>query len=86
MAGAWRQKHHQKNWTKSLDISFLYQLQTIAEQMRKRAAESDDKELLEWAGHIRLIVARANGEEVNISLSQHQMPEDAEVKIPDPRG
>jgi hypothetical protein len=58
----------------------------FAEQMRKRAAESDDKELLEWAGHIRLIVARANGEEVNISLSQHQMPEDAEVKIPDPRG
>ena len=85
MASTWRQKQQQKQWTKPLDISYLYQLQTIAEQLKKRAENGNDKELLELAGQIRFIVARVNGEELHVPLSQHQMPEDEQAKIPDPR-
>lgn len=73
MTSTWREKHYRKHWTKPVDIAFLYQLQTIAEQMKKRAEQAEDKELEEWANRIRLIVARANGEELNIPLSEHRI-------------
>ena len=71
--GQWRERYERENWTKRIDISFLYQLDTLAAQMKKRAEENDDKELLEWAQSVRLIVARANGEELNIPLTKHQI-------------
>lgn len=73
MAETWRQRHQRQHWTKRIDISFLYQLDTLAAQMKKRAEEQDDKELLEWAQSVRLIVARANGEELNIPLTKHRI-------------
>ncbi len=73
MASTWREQHYRKHWTKPVDVSFLYQLQTIAAEMKKRAVRDDDKKLEEWAAHIRLIVARANGEELNISLAEHRI-------------
>ena len=85
MTSTWRQKQQQKQWTKPLDISYIFQLQTIAERLKKHATEKDDKKLLELAGQIRFIVARVNGEELNVPLSQHWMPEDTQAKIPDPR-
>ena len=73
MANTWRERHYRKHWTRPVDIAFLYQLQAIAEQMKKRAEENGDKELEEWAARIRLIVARANGEELNIPLAEHRI-------------
>lgn len=73
MASTWRERHYRKHWTKPVDISFLYQLETIAAQMKKRAEKNEDKELAEWASRIRLIVARANGEELNIPLAEHHI-------------
>lgn len=73
MAETWRQRHQRQHWTKRIDISYLYQLEMISGQMKKRAEEQGDKELLEWAQSVRLIVARANGEELNISLTKHQI-------------
>jgi hypothetical protein len=73
MAETWRERHHREHWTKRIDISLLFQLQTIAERMKKRAEEGADKELLEWAGQIRLILARTNGEINNIELSKFDM-------------
>jgi hypothetical protein len=71
MANYWKERHRIKEWTKRIDISFLYQLGTIAAQMMKRAEEDEDKRLFDWAAQIRLIVARANGEELNIPLAEH---------------
>lgn len=71
----WRDQHYIKEWTKQVDISYLYQLQAISEEMKKRAKKDADHRLEEWANQIRLIVARANGEEVNIKLAEHEMPE-----------
>lgn len=85
MTSHWREQHHKKHWTKSLDISFLYQLETIAAQMMRCAEKTTDKELSAWAGAIRFIVARVNGELANEDLSTHEMPEDTKAKIPDPR-
>jgi hypothetical protein len=73
MTAYWRERHYREHWTKPLDITFLYQLGTIAAQMLKRAEKDGDKELFDWAAQIRLIVARANGEELNIPLAEHQI-------------
>lgn len=73
MAETWRQRHQRQHWTKRIDISFLYQLEAISAQMKERAEKQDDKELLEWAQSVRLIVARANGEELNIPLAKHRI-------------
>lgn len=83
-SGYFREKYYKENWTKQVDISFLFQLQMISEEMDKRAKSYNDCRLEEWANQIRLIVARANGEEVNIKLADHAMPEtlptEAEIK------
>ncbi len=71
----WREKYYKENWTKQVDISLLFQLQIISEDMKKRVKRRPDYQLEEWANQIRLIVARANGEEVNIKLIEHEMPE-----------
>lgn len=71
----YRELYYKKEWTKQVDISFLYQLQVISEEMKKRAKKDEDRRLEEWANQIRLIVARANGEEVNVKLAEYQMPE-----------
>ena len=73
MASTWRERHYRKHWTKPVDVSFFYQLQTIAAQMKTRADRDDDKELEQWAAQIHLIVARANGEELNIKLAEHRI-------------
>ena len=73
MTSTWRERHYRKHWTKPVDVSFLYQLQTIAAQMKTRADRDNDKELEEWASRIRLIAARANGEELNIPLAEHRI-------------
>ena len=57
--------------------------------MDKRAKNYNDRRLEEWANQIRLIVARANGEEVNIKLVEHEMPEmslteDEMITLPPP--
>lgn len=75
--GQWRARHEREHWTKRIDISLLYQLDMISAEMKKRAEEAEDKELQQWASSIRLIVARANGEELNIPLTKHQ------IKSPD---
>lgn len=71
--GQWRERYERENWTTRIDISFLYQLDMLAAQMKKRAEENDDKELLEWAQSVRLIVTRASGEELNIPLATHRI-------------
>jgi hypothetical protein len=73
MPSTWKERHYRKHWTKPVDIAFLYQLQTIAGRMKTRADQDNDKELEEWAAQIRLIVARANGEELNIPLTEHRI-------------
>jgi len=70
----WREQHYIKEWTKQVDILFLYQLQTISEEMKRRALNQEDRQLAQWASQIRLIVANANGEQVNVQLAKHQMP------------
>lgn len=71
--GQWKERYQREHWTKRIDISFLYQLETMAARMKKRAEKKDDKELLDWAYKLRLIVARINGEELNIPLSEHRI-------------
>ncbi len=61
----------------------------ISEEMKKRAKNDEDRRLEEWADQIRLIVARANGEEVDIKLIEHEMPEvlpteDEMITLPPP--
>lgn len=71
----YREQYYKKEWTKQVDISYLFQLQMISEQMKKRAVKNKDCGLEEWANQIRLIVARASGEEANVRLVEHEMPE-----------
>lgn len=78
-------KQREKEFTRKVDISFLYQLGTIAAQMAKRAEEEQNKRLFDWASQIRLIVARMNGEETVFDLAAFEMPEDNAAKIPDLR-
>jgi hypothetical protein len=85
----WRERHYKENWTKPVDISYLYQLQMISEEMKKRAKNDEDRRLEEWANQIRLIVARASGEEVNVKLTEYEMPEtlpteDEVISLPPP--
>lgn len=71
--GQWKERYQREHWTKRIDVSFLYQLETISAQMKKRAEQQEDKELFDWASNIRLIVARVNGEELNVPLAEHQI-------------
>lgn len=71
--GQWKERYQREHWTKRIDISFLYEMEMISTQMKKRAEKTGDKGLSEWASRLRLIVARVNGEELNIPLSEHRI-------------
>lgn len=77
--GRWRERHEREHWTKRIDISLIYQLEMISAQMKKRAEETGDKGLSEWASSIRLIIARVNGEINNIELAKFNLPHQSRV-------
>lgn len=71
----YRERYYKKEWTKQVDISFLYQLQMLSEEMKRRAAKEQDHELERWSSQIRLMLATINGEVTNIRLDDKQLPD-----------
>jgi len=71
----YREQYYKKEWTRRIDITLLYQLQTLSEEMRRRATRQQDRELEKWADQIRLMLASVNGEVTNIRLDDKQLPD-----------
>lgn len=71
----YREQYYKKEWTKQIDISLLYQLQILSDEMKRRAVRQQDKELEKWSAHIRLMLATVNGEVANIKLDDKQLPD-----------
>jgi hypothetical protein len=73
-SGYWRKRHHKQEWTKTIDISFLHQLEQITQRLISKAKKEEDEELLKAAEQLDLIVSRANGDVANVNLAAHELP------------
>lgn len=73
-SGYWKERHHKKEWTKSIDLSLLYQLGQIAERLTARAKADEDEALLREAEQLGLIVARINGDVASLDLAAIHLP------------
>jgi hypothetical protein len=85
MKGQWREQYYKKEWTKGVDISILYQMQMVAETLRKyvsakgalsKTAVTRELELLDKC------LAAARGDIVNFDLSKLQI---LETPLRDPK-
>jgi len=74
MSNYFRERHYKQHWTKRVDISLLYQLQMLSEEMKRRAAKDEDREIEKWSNQIRLMLATINGEVMNIKLDDKHLP------------
>jgi hypothetical protein len=77
MKGQWREQYYKKEWTKSVDISILYQMQMAIESLRRMvkckgqlAKKSVEREL----EALEKCLAVARGDVVNFDLSKLQLP------------
>ena len=78
MKGQWREAYYKKEWTKSVDISILYQMQAAVENLQRMvknkgrlAKKSVEREI----DALNKCLAAARGDVVNFDLSKLQMPE-----------
>ena len=71
----YREQYYKQEWTKRVDISLLYQLQMLSEEMKRRATKDSDREIEKWANQIRLMLATINGEVTNIRLDDKELPD-----------
>ncbi len=78
MKGQWREAYYKKEWTKSVDISILYQMQIAVDNLFRQVKgkgrltkKSVEREL----DALNKCLAAARGDVVNFDLSKLQMPE-----------
>jgi hypothetical protein len=78
MKGQWREAYYKKEWTKSVDISILYQMQMAVDnvyQMVKGKGRLTKKSVERELEALTKCLAAARGDVVNFDLSKLQMPE-----------
>jgi hypothetical protein len=63
-----------KEWTKSIDLSLLYQLGQLSQRLKAKAKAAEDESLLREAELLGLIVARVNGGVANLDLTALHLP------------
>jgi hypothetical protein len=71
----WKERQYIENWTKRIEITALYQIQAVCDQMGSRAEATNDKELSRWSGTIKMVIAKVNGEITDFDLKRYEMSE-----------
>lgn len=75
MKGKWREQYYKAEWTKSVDITWLYQMTASTAIIKKRVEELDDKNLLSEVHRLHLALTRAQEIIVDFKLAEYEMPE-----------
>ncbi len=85
MKGSWRKAYQKQEWSKQVDISTLYQMETATAHIRAIAEQEQIQPILEQVSLLERALATAQGKVTHVDLAAAQMPEDESAKIPDPR-